>query len=189
MRVEIPGEDKEFTGAVAQLKQHKEAAQARLKELGADAGSIRFSPAGIDSAAGGSAAQMQRMVMMRMQKKLDPKQLSPLPKIITTTLTADFPLSATDPEAILLQAHELQEKIKSADLADSDKGDTLSAEESELMEEMEGMIDDYGMPESSKPGEPAFTYVFQVSEPDGTKALADAYAKARAQAEALAGAA
>ena len=109
---------------------------------------------------------------------------------VATTITAEWKLAGTDSDARLLAAHDLEEKIRTADLAGTkDKdGESPSAEEEEAAEEMAqmGMYDE---PNQPKQGEPMFVYVAKLGKEDRQKAYAEAYADARSRAEQLAAAA
>jgi hypothetical protein len=182
--------------ALAQLQKRKEAAKADLVKLGAQESSIVFDPPAVGS--GGPDEEQRIEMMMRMQMETqgrfgpDKPKVSP-PITISTSLTAEWPVKATSPEELLIWVHELREKIKAADLSGLEQQKKeISEEEEELAEEMEEQMNSYrgymseGQP---KPGEPTFLYVSQVSEEDRTKALTEAFQKAKASAQRLAKAA
>jgi len=99
-----------------------------------------------------------------------------------------LPLESQSAEELLLEAQALREKIKAADLAGTKQAEELSPEEQELAEEMAEMMMQHGE-EPVPVGEPLFMYVARITEADRDRAMADAFAKAKAHAERLAGAA
>ena len=189
MQIDLAGKHKEPKEALAKLKQLRESAGAKVIELGAVKDSIKFGEPFLGTLGTSPDADMQRMVMLRVQgKQVDEAALKALPLVATIRLTAEWPLVGDNSEERLLYGHELKEKIKAADLAGSKDGPALTAEEQELKEELDS-APSFGMPQPSKPGEPSFVFVARIPEEERAKALADAFAKARAQAARLAHAA
>ena len=187
MQIELSAKHKEAADALTKLKTLKEAATAKLAELGVTKESVKFAEPALGSLGVSDESQMQRMVYARMrEKKLDEKALKAMPISVTVRLTAEWPLQGNTPEERLLFTHQLQEKIKAAELGGGKDTEAQSPEEQELAEEMVDMPS-YG--QQSKPGEPSFVFVTKISDEDQAKALADAFGKARTHAERLAKAA
>ncbi|MEW6250291.1 MAG: SIMPL domain-containing protein [Planctomycetota bacterium] len=171
VQVDLTAQDGDAAAAVAKLKELKQAAQAKLTELGALADSVKFGPPVL----GGSAdpeAEMRQMMMMRMGGET-PEKPSGERVRITVQFTADWPLKADTPEDLLLAVHSLEGKIKAAGLA----GPQEEEEEEEEEEERPGQ---------RAPGEPTFTYLIKLTPAEQEQALKEAFRKAHARAERLA---
>jgi hypothetical protein len=108
--------------------------------------------------------------------------------VVSVSLKVELPLKASSSEELLILANDLQEKVKAADLGRTKDLKQLSAQEEELAEESGEGGNPYedGQP---KPGEPVFLFVSKISEQEQAKALAEAYQKAKREAERLARAA
>lgn len=176
--------------ALEQLADLKTAARAQLGVLGADQNSIEFTPPAVTDAKSDQQKQMEMMVMQRMRggsKKA--KDGSKTELAISTTLTAEWTLKADAPEERLVEMHEIQERIKGADLAGiADR--VMTPEEEELMEEM-GSIGYMGMGAQgqTEPGQPSFVVVGRITEQEHLELLTESVAKARESAARLAKAA
>jgi Tfp pilus assembly protein PilV len=129
---------------------------------------------------------MEMMIRQRMRssgKKAAAKTGEP-PVSLSATLTAEWPLSAASADDMLIACQTLTTKIRAADLAGAKEAQaTASAEDQETAEESAGSssssFEEQGQ---TPPGEPRFVYVAKISEEDENKALADAFAQAKAQA-------
>lgn len=189
VQVQIGGEGKTLKDALAKLAARREACRKKLLALGAVEASIAFEDAKPDGAADPrvQAAMMMRARMNRGGAR--PPTTGPAtggaggatPQRVAAVVKAEWTLTATTGEDLLVAASELQERIKAADLADTR---TASLEEQELREERAGMNEDgeQGPP----PGEPGFLYVAKLPADQRTAALADAFKKAKAGAAELA---
>ncbi len=195
VQVDLLARGKDPKEALAKLKERREAAKTQLAALGADKQAISIGEPAISADTSDSRRQMQMMVMQRMRaglgkaKKPDKTKTSP-PVTVTATLKADLPLKGTGVEEALVAAHQLQEKIKSADLAGMKELEQLKADDEELAEEM-AEADMMGMYNQGqpRPGEPVFLFVAKVTEQERDKALAEAFQKAKREAGRLARAA
>lgn len=193
MYLQVSGRGKTLEEALAALKERREIVSAQLDKLGADKTSIVFTPPSTDDTA---VAQQKRMEMMIVQRlgnrgaKKGTKTVKP-PVSMVSMLTVQWPLSGDSPEKLLLAADDLCEKIKAADLGGSKEAVKLSPEEQEVAEEMAAEIarNSGSEQEVMKPNEPHFVFVSRLSAADRQQALADAFAKAKAQAAELAKAA
>jgi hypothetical protein len=139
---------------------------------------------------------MQIMMRQRMMQRRGGRRPAENPAVappvnVTLSLTAEWPLKDGEVEQVLITAHELEEKIKSADLAGRKATEELSPEEEEAAEESEEDMDQmmYTGQQQPKPGEPRFVYVSAISEKDRAKAFAEAFERAKADAARLAQAA
>jgi uncharacterized protein YggE len=196
MEVEVLAKGKDLKDALGKLKQRRKAADEQLAKLGADSKSIRFGTPRISSWENDQQKQMQMMMRQRMMQKrggrrpTDKPAATP-PVTVSMSLTAEWRLKAEDAEPLLIASHDLEEKIKAADLAGRKAAEELSPEEEEEAEENEEdepQMYYSGQPQP-KPGEPRFVYVSTISDKDRAKALAEAFERAKAEAGQLAQAA
>lgn len=186
MQVDLSAKAQTLEEALAKLKAKRESAASKLAELGADAKSVEFGDAHIDTAVSMQQRQMEGMVRQRM-RQLGRGGRKPTKKPITVSaqLTAEWKLSAASPEALLLEGHAIQQKVRDADLAAASDDEEQSEADAELAEEMAEMGADFLDPSQLKPGEPVFMYACPVSQEQQTKAYAEAFSKAKASAEQL----
>jgi len=194
MHVQLLGKGKTLKEALQKLKDRREAAGIHLEALKAKADSIKFGEPTSSNIFSKRRAQFEMMIKQRMTARGGgvPKGLQiPRSYVVSASLTARWPLSAEGTEDLLIQAEELTEKIKKADLAGMKDAEKLSPEEEELMEElaeMSGRFSGYDE-EQVKPGMPRFLYAAGITDQERDKAMAKAFAKARAEASRLAAAA
>ena len=192
VHVELTAKGKDLKEALAKLAERREAARLQLAGLGAVKESIKFGETALTSEKTDRQRQMEMMVRERVRsggKKPAKPQAEPV--VVGATLKADWALAAGEPEALMLTAHALQEKVKAADLAGL-KDMKLTPQEEELAEEMAALAGQFGpggTMNDPKRGEPTFVFVAKVPEAERAKAMADAYQKARAEAARLAQAA
>jgi len=128
----------------------------------------------------------------------------------STTLSVDWPLAAENMDEVLVASEALKKKIAAADLAGAKQPDQLTPEQQEILEEAAvrpsayetslpqpvvgptigpGVVyDPYGPPQAV-PNGVQFLFVARISPEQRKAALAKAFAKAKAQAEEMAGAA
>lgn len=188
MELTLTADGKDAREAVAKLKQLQSAAKAKLIAAGTSESS--FQP-GDPRTAGNSdpnqQQQIQRMVRMRMQQQQGaggkPTTAPAAPAVtVAATLKCEWPLNARTVEEALVAASAIQEKVKAAAIGQKQ---AATPEEKEELEEMQGNSE-FGQ---APPGTPTFLYVAKVNDADRAKATADAFAKARSDAAALAKAA
>jgi len=191
VHVEVIAKGRTLKEALTNLADLREAARVQLDALGAVEESVSFGEPSLSNVEAAQRKQFEMMVRQRMtaRGKQVPKGLQ-VPKsfAVSSRLTADVPLQGQSTEALLLEAQALREKIKAADLAGTKQAGELSPEEQELAEEMAQMMMQHGE-EPVPVGEPLFMYVARITEAERDRAMADAFAKAKARAERLAGAA
>ena len=176
--------------AMAALKVRREAAVAQLESLKVAKASIAFSALSVIS---GTTPQQKRLEMMIAQRMGRKKTAKPIqsPTTASALLSAEWPLEGDSPEKSLLVAEALRQQIKAADLSGAKETSKLSSEEQELAEEMadENRGMDPSEDGSNQPGQPQLVFVAKLSDKDRKAALADAFAKAKHQADELAKAA
>ncbi|HJT34813.1 MAG TPA: hypothetical protein VJ783_22490 [Pirellulales bacterium] len=197
MEVDLLAKGKELKDALSKLKQRRKAAEEQLAKLGAEPKSIRWGSPQISSGGDNDQQrQMQIMMRQRMMQRRGARRAAEKPAVappvtVAMSLVAQWPLKTGDAEQLLIAAHDLEEKIKAADLAGRKAAEELSPEEQELAEENEEDSEQvfYQGQQQPKPGEPRFVYVVNVSEDDRNKAFAEAFDRAKASATRLAKAA
>jgi uncharacterized protein YggE len=179
--------------ALEQLKDRREAAVQQLEALGAVKEAVKVEPPVLST---GKTSQQQRtdqmIKMLKAQGRRVPKGLEKAPPVtVTANLTAEWPLKAASPEEAITLVKKLQDKVEAADLAGTKEAKKLTPEEEEVNEEMKDMMESmsYGGGEEANPGEPTFFYVATLSPEAQEKAIAEAFAQAKGNAEKLAKAA
>ncbi len=193
MYLPLVARGKTLEEALAALKDRREAAVAKLQTLKGKASSLTFSAPALnaDSNANSQRRRMEMMIAQRLgHGKKAPKPVQP-PVIVTSLLTADWPLESDTPEKLLLVAGTLRQQVKAADLGGAKESDKLSPEEQEMAEEMAEQMNNMGSPddESSQAGQPQLLFVAKLADKDRQAAMAEAFTKAKGQAAELAKAA
>jgi uncharacterized protein YggE len=191
VQVQLTTSGKDVKEALAKLQERRAAAQALLVSLGAAPEGIVVGEPGVSLEQNARSQQMERMLAQLRSRPgarlTDPKSKAPVPVFVAATLKVDLPLKAATPEELLVAGHDLQQKVRAADLGGLKESEKLSPQERELLEEMGGREPlDSGEP---RPGEPSFLYVTPVSEGERDRALAEAFQRARRDAARLARAA
>jgi len=185
LQLMVEAEGKDVKEALAKLKEKEAADREQLQKLGAARESVKFSDAQPEEI--NSQQQMQRMIQMRMGNAPKPAKNQPVVVTLSTTLKAEWPLTGKDGDELLVEAQDLEDKIKAADLPVKKAGKPLTPEQEEVAEENQGMNNNNdGQP---NPRDPAFTFVCKISDEDRAAARAEAYKKARDDAQRLAKAA
>jgi uncharacterized protein YggE len=185
MRVDVIVQGKTIEEALTNLKDRREAIRGQLAMLGAAKESVAFGDPQLNTTVLQARQQMAMMIMARMgkgAKKSAKKGATPV--VISTRLTAEWPLKGKDIEALLVEVSRLQESINAADLAGKKELEKLSGEDEELSQELEGMQANFGNdPSQPQPGSPTFALVNKITAQDHARALADAFQKAKARAQ------
>jgi uncharacterized protein YggE len=191
VQVEVLVKAKDLKEALARLKERRDAALARLLALGAPKEAVAFGEPSLGSEKTDQQRQYEAMIAQRLRAqggaKTAPKAKPAPPTVLSTTLRVDLPLKTSGQEELLIRAQDLQEKIKAADLGGLKEFQKLSPQEEEVAEENQAMM--RGGEAEPKRGEPAFAFVYKVSEGEYAKALAEAFQKAKRAAGELARAA
>jgi len=187
MKVDVIAQGKTMKEAIASLKDRRQAIQGQLGTLGATRESIVFGAPQVNTTVLQSRQQMAMMIQARMgnRAKKSTKKLA-TPVVISAGLTAEWPLKARDVEGLLVEINQLQESITAADLAGKKELEKLAGDDEEVGAELQGMMPNFGIgPDTgqAQPGQVAFTLVSKISAEDHSRALADAFQKAKAQAE------
>ncbi len=198
LQVDVYAKGKDLKDTLAKLKKQRLAVQKQLDELGAESKSVRFEQTRFSTLETDEQKQMRMMVMQRMRqpgKRAAKKREIKPPVVLAVPLSAEWPLPAGkgDADELMVVSHELEEQIKAADLAGLKAAQELTPEEQELAEETENAEENQtfygGGRQEAKPGEPVFLFVCRISDDERDKALAEAFADAKAEAARLAKAA
>lgn len=192
MHVQLLATAPNMKEALATLKKRQESATAQVVALGAAKESVKVEPAALVEAANDRNRQIQRMMMQRMQgggarTKTPPKTTEPVR--LSTRMTADWTLKAKSHEELLAAVHDIQQKLRSLDLAGAKEATKLTPEEQELAEEADAEMAMYSSDNGEDPNKPQFIFQAAISDADYDQALAEAFLKATSQAERLAKAA
>jgi uncharacterized protein YggE len=190
VQVEVLAKGKDLKEALSNLKNRKKSAEQQLVKFGFTKEAVRFDEPMLSSDKTDRQRQMEMMVRDRIAKKGkdDPKNKPPPPVFVAAILKAEFSLPAAAAEELLLLSHDLQEKIKTADLAGMKDLKPASPQDEELAEEGRDPRT-MGMDGEPQRGEPVFLFVSKIPDEVYAKALADAFAKAKRDAGQLARAA
>jgi len=194
VQVDVLAKGKDVKEALARLKERREAAQGHLERLGASAASFTITRAVIGDEKSERQKQMEMMMGGRVINQGKPAAQKPKQApliLVSATLKAEIPLKASSPEELMILSHELEEKLKAADLGGLKALKQLSPQDEESAEETPQMmgINVFGMGGEPKRGEPTFTYVSKLSEEAQAKATAQAFQSAKQDAARLARAA
>jgi uncharacterized protein YggE len=183
LKIDITASAANIKDALAKLGKKRENAVAKLKEMGAAEKSIKVD--GPRIVPDPMEVARRQMGMMRSTADAQEEEEETPPKVcVGVTLQAEWELKADGAEAMLIFAHELKEKIKKADLAGL-KDEQPTPEEEEKMAEIRNRLGRYNS-DRLQPGEPIIIYVAKVSDAERNTLLADAFAKAKAEATQLA---
>jgi uncharacterized protein YggE len=193
--VQIRVEGKDVRDALAKLKARQTAVRTAVERLKADAASIAFTSAAEVAPADSNRARMEMMrARMAQRGKRNAKKEQPKPVVLLgTTLTAEWPIKETDAEDLLISGKALEDDVKAADLgglkAAEAKAKSDEDEETREEDEMMRMSMQTSNDGEAKPGEPMFQYCCKIPDDVRAKLLAEAFGKAKVDAERLAKAA
>jgi uncharacterized protein YggE len=187
LTIDLTGEGSDVPGALAKLGEVRKAAEAKLKALAAKEGTVEF---GEPRLGGGPTdprqAQMQQMMQMMNRRGGRHATTSPTGVTVAASLKAEWALPSGGADDLLVAGSRLQEKVKAAFAKSA--GKPLTPEEQEVMEEMQANAAGSGEDPTAKPGEPQVVFVHRVSDEEYAKAMAEAFAQARREADRLAAA-
>ena len=192
MSVKLEAQGATVEEALERLAKKKKQATIQLEKLEAIEDSIKLSEVSAGGQADTSAMKRQMKQMMGDDPRIAKMMAIKPPVKLTVTATADWQLeSDVEADELFVVVDQLKQKITDAKLGGGDAADELSEEQQEIAEEMAALMSRYGMQDNN--GTPAgtqtFRFVRRVSSEDHQKTLADAFAKAKNQAERIAAAA
>lgn len=185
VQVQLSAEGKTVKEALAKLKERRESAKKKLASLGAVAESIAADDPQIEGA-DPRGQQVERLMRMRNARRAPNAAggaaAAAAPVRVTGILRGEWALSSKTVEESLVAVTELREKVRAADLAEVKMA---SLEEQEAREEAAAETGE----QAAAPGEPAFVFVARITDEERAKSMAEAFAKAKDNAAALARAA
>lgn len=187
IQIEMFGKGLDLKEALAKLKVRRLAAQKFFDGLAISGAIVEFTNPRITTEKTPQEQQMRMMMRMQMQqgKPAKAKAKEPTPVVVACELRAEVPLSAGAPEDQLLAANGLEERVKIADLGGSKSLAHVTAQDDEQNQEEMDMNGE----QEPKRGTPMFVYVSKLTEDEQSKAITQAYNKAKQQAARLAKAA
>jgi uncharacterized protein YggE len=187
VQFEVMARGKTLKEALDKLKARRDEVRTELVKLGARKDAVTFGDPGLAEDGTNRRDRVEMLIRERNRALGKPKPKGDTPAVVAVMVRAEFPLAAADPEAFLVAARELQEKVKAAELGGLKDKSKLTPEEEEAAAEA---IGGPGPGDGEPPrGEPVFLYVSKITEQERSKALAEAFAKAKREAERLARAA
>ena len=191
VQIELLAKGKDLKDALARLKERREAARSRLAALGAVQEGVVFGEPALNAEKTDRQKQLEGLVAARLRvgggKPATQAKLAP-PTMVSSWLQFEVPLKAADAEELLLVSQRLQDRIRAADLSGLKEVEKLSPQEEEIAEEAK-LAEATGQDGAPTRGEPAFSFVRKISEQELSRALAEAFQKARQEAARLAQAA
>jgi hypothetical protein len=193
VQVEVLAKARTAKDAVAKLQEHRQAAKAKLESMGALPATIEFSEPVVTNTMDPQEARMQAMMQRRMMmqggKKAPAKAKEPPPIVVSCLLKAEIPLTAPNPEELLIVSHNLEERIKQADLGAMKSLKQGAPQEEEANEEQMQMMGMMPGEEQNARGTAILSYVKKLTAEDRALAVREAFKRAEKQAAELAGAA
>lgn len=190
VHLEVLAQGRTLKEALEKLKIRRDEVRTAFEKLGASKDSIQFGdPASVNEMSE-RQGRVDRYMMERARALQKAKPGSTAPVVVSTQSSFQIPLPATrTPEELLLAAHDLEEKVKAADLGGLKVAGKISPQEEEAVEEAAGGPDGPRGNGEPRRGTPLFMYVSKISDSDRTKAMSDAFSQAKVEAERLARAA
>jgi hypothetical protein len=178
--VELLGKGSTLEEALANLKERRATARAQLEKLQADKDSVSFGPIAIINTETPEQRRIEAAIAERLAERgrKSPKAPKAKPMTVSTVLRAQWPLKAGTPEELILTVHQLEEKIKAADMAGIAVAKKLSPEEEELAEEAAAAARNSFGQDRAPIGTPRFVFVAKISAQERDKAESEAFAKA-----------
>ena len=158
-----------------------------MAKLGGKAETIKFSS--LDKADSSQQQQMMETMRRQMGGERVPKGLTTTQAVsVSSTFSAEWPLSGDTAEKLLLEAERLRKKLTDADLAGVKAAEAeQTPEEREVAEEMQAMLGQrYSGEQQSKPGEPVLVFVARLTDAQRDAGLAAAFKQAHDHAQRLA---
>lgn len=187
MALEIVGRGNDVPTATASLKERTKAAQAQLKQFQAIADSIQIHPMQVDDGQSQQHQQLRERLMEGLNElERDTENLAPL-VTVSTILTAEWKLSSASEAERLAQVHDIQTRVRAADLSGRDDASGLPPESQELLEESMMLSASYGY--GAEDTGPRFVFYRNVSADQYAALLKTALQRATDRATLLAAAA
>lgn len=187
LQFNINGEGKDVKEAMAQLAEREKAARQKLEALKVVPESIKVNEPELATAENDPQARLEMMMQMRGGRG-GPKPAAPSAAVVklTASVRAEWNVTAKSMADLLVEAHDLQKKIKAAKLMATGPAKELTPAEQEEAEERAMLLAESG---GQVQTEPTVLFVARLTKDDIAKLNAEAFAKARDAAGKLATAA
>lgn len=186
----VKGKGKNAEQALASLQERRGAAVAELQKLGADPKTIDTGSPSVSREDAERQRQLEQMLRGRMRSRGKGGKKVKLPETVTlmSVLTAQWPLAEKPAEELFITVQKLESQVKAARLGTGKEADRQSEEEKELAEEMGAELDQMMSyrGDAGDPNTPYFFYVAQIPPEKRAQALAEAFQKAKADAQRMA---
>jgi uncharacterized protein YggE len=189
--IQLNESGKTLPEALNNLKDRRELAITQLEKLGARREAMLIGEPSIPADDPNKARMMAALAMSNARGGLRKTKGPTTPTSVAAQsfIGAEWKLPSGSLEEMLLIVKPLQDKIAAADLAGLNEKKKQTPQEEELSEEMQMMQQAYQNPNETKPGEPRYFFIAELSAEERQKATAAAFEKARKNAERLATAA
>ncbi len=187
VQIEVMSRGKTLKESLEKLKVRREEVRTALVQLGAKKDAITFGDANTADELSGRQNDVGRLIRDRNRVLGKPAGNAETASIVAGMVRVEFALPAGGADEFLIASRELQDKIKAADLGGLKDKAKLTPEEQEAIEEAAGRP--RRGDEGEARGDPMFLYVSKISEAERSKAQAEAFSKAKRDAERLARAA
>jgi hypothetical protein len=181
VQVQLVAKKPTLADALAALAERREAVKGVLPTLGAAAESITIETPQVTDGAAVMKNYAELTARMGRTKRGNKGAAPTLPTTATAVLTVEWPLTAADAEELIKVAHEIQAKVKEADLGGAKDAAKRTPEEEELLAEMEEMSS-YSSNEKRPLGEPVFSFVAKIDAKEKARLTAEAFDKAKTDA-------
>lgn len=183
LEVVLPAHGANAVEALRHLKEIQAKAKSKLEKLGAADGTTSFSEPRLSEPTGGSSSGDSPP--LQTGRRIRVPVIPSAAVSLTSVLRAEWKLKAKSTEDLVVEAQELEEKIRAADLGGTRQQGGNNGVDDEAAEEAQALV----RQGSEGDGTPRFIFAAQISESDRRKAFVEALAKARADAANLAAAA
>lgn len=182
MGIVLSGEGSSLENALGDLKSRRQAAVELAKKLGAEVATIVVTlPVVVASSSALPAPRRntRNTAMLAVESDRSPaaKEKDAKKSIVAAAMAAQWPLAGATAEELLIAKTRLEEKLRAANFGGKQPG-TLTSEEKAVKADSDVQNSDL-----YDPAEPTFVCLASISPEDRQKALADAIAKAKAEAE------
>src|SRR5579872_5924977 len=135
VQIELLARGKTLKDAMEKLKNRREEAKSSLVQLGAKKEKIAVGETTTADELSGRQNDIDRMVRNRNKVLGKQPEKTETPAIVSGIVQAEFVLPASSADEFLIAAHDLQDKIKKAELGGLKESGKLSPEEQEAIEE------------------------------------------------------
>lgn len=180
VQIELGGKGATIEDAIANLRERRRTAEKTFIELGASKQSIVFhGPRETGTTSQERALDAIVTERLRSTGKGSSRKASEDVVNVVAISRAEWPLKGKSSDELAVEVHNLIKKIRAADIAGTGEAKHLSPAEQEVLEESAPRPGERIQP---APGEPQFAFVINVSASEEKAAMAEAFARAKAEA-------